>query len=397
MPLTRAFIPYGAWWSTPFTRWQGALAAQHPLELAAACTRDALAARGIAAAALDALVLGTTVPSPHAFYGAPWLAGMAGLGELTGPTLSQACATGAAVLAHAAVDVETGGHQCVLGVAGDRTSWGPHLYYPSASGPGGRGEAEDWVWDNFQKDPFAGNAMIDTAERLAAEAGISREEQEELTALRHQQYQEALADGRAFQRRYLRPVTLPRGRKETVEIATDEGVRPAAREVLAGQRTVRQPGTVTPGTQTFPADGNAGVVITTAERAAELAPSGSPRVRLVGFGSARVGKGRMPEATVPAARRALDQAGFAVGDCAAVKLHNPFAVNDVWFCRQLDLAPTAVNRYGSPLVWGHPQGPTGLRCVIEVVEELVARGGGRGLFSGCAAGDTAMAVAVEVA
>jgi acetyl-CoA acetyltransferase len=55
-----------------------------------------------------------------------------------------------------------------------------------------------------------------------------------------------------------------------------------------------------------------------------------------------------------------------------------------------------MNRFGSPLIWGHPQAPTGLRAIAELIEELVAGGGGVGLFSGCAAGDTAMALVLKV-
>jgi acetyl-CoA acetyltransferase len=104
----------------------------------------------------------------------------------------------------------------------------------------------------------------------------------------------------------------------------------------------------------------------------------------------------MPKATVGAARRALERAGLSASDCRAIKTHNPFAVNDVFFCRELALAPERVNAFGSPLVYGHPQAPTGLRLLIELIEELVIAGGGRGLFSGCAAGDTAMAWVIEV-
>ena len=71
-------------------------------------------------------------------------------------------------------------------------------------------------------------------------------------------------------------------------------------------------------------------------------------------------------------------------------------LNDIVFARELGIDPMGMNNYGSSLVWGHPQGPTGLRSVIELIEELVSRGGGYGLFSGCAAGDSAMAVVLQV-
>ncbi len=104
----------------------------------------------------------------------------------------------------------------------------------------------------------------------------------------------------------------------------------------------------------------------------------------------------MGMATVPAARRALEQGGIELGDVTAFKTHNPFAVNDIYFCRELGIATETCNRFGSPLIYGHPQGPTGTRVIAELIEELVLRGGGYGLFSGCAGGDTAMAVAVKV-
>ena len=80
----------------------------------------------------------------------------------------------------------------------------------------------------------------------------------------------------------------------------------------------------------------------------------------------------------------------------AIKTHNPFAVNDVLFAREMDVDLDAVNNFGSSLVWGHPQAPMGTRSIIELIEELALRGGGDGLFTGCAAGDTAMAVVLRV-
>lgn len=80
-----------------------------------------------------------------------------------------------------------------------------------------------------------------------------------------------------------------------------------------------------------------------------------------------------------------------------MKSHNPFAVNDIIFAKELGLDVMTMNNYGCSLIWGHPQGPTGLRAIIELIEELALAGGGYGLFHGCAAGDSAMAVVVEVA
>jgi acetyl-CoA acyltransferase len=71
-------------------------------------------------------------------------------------------------------------------------------------------------------------------------------------------------------------------------------------------------------------------------------------------------------------------------------------VNDIVFARDTGFPVDKMNNYGSSLIFGHPQGPTGMRCVIELIEELTLRGGGTGLFTGCAAGDTGMAAVVKV-
>ena len=104
----------------------------------------------------------------------------------------------------------------------------------------------------------------------------------------------------------------------------------------------------------------------------------------------------MAMANVPAARQALERAGLTIRDVKAVKTHNPFAVNDVYLAREMGIDVSAMNRFGSSLVWGHPQAPTGARLIMELIEELVQTGGGYGLFTGCAAGDTALAVIVKV-
>ncbi len=399
MRLENAFIPYGGYWSTPFVRWQGSFANWHPVALAAQVSTRALTERGIAPQVFDALFLGMTVPQKHSFYGAPWLAGMIGAPGITGPILSQACATGARVLASSALEVEGGANQAILAVTLDRCSNGPHVYYPNPLGPGGRGDAEDWVWDNFNFDPYAKNAMLQTAENVAREADITREQQDDMMLLRYAQYQDALKDDGAFHRRYMiTPVEVKdaSGKKVVATVKDDEGVFPTTREGLARLKPVLEGGRVTYGGQTFPADGHAAMIVTTRARAREMSRNPSIAVQLIAFGSARAKTGYMAQAVVPAAQNALSHAGIRLDDVRAIKTHNPFAVNDIYFCSQMGVQPEAMNHYGSSLIFGHPQGPTGMRLIIELVEELAMIGGGYGLFTGCAAGDTAMAWVVKV-
>jgi acetyl-CoA acyltransferase len=399
MRFENVYIPYGAYWSTPFVKWQGSFSSLHPLKFAAEAARRALDERGLEPGQFDGLFLGSTVPSPGAFYGTPWVAGLLGAPALTGPMLAQACATSARVIASAAAEVAAGDGQCLLCLTADRTSNGPHLLYPNPLAPGGRGQAEDWVWDNFNRDPWAGCAMVETAENVARQASISTAAQHDVTLLRYEQYQAALADEAAFQRRYmLAPVEVkdPSGRKLLATVTSDEGVFPSTAAGLERLKPVLPDGTVTYGGQTYPADGNAGMVVTTRQRARAMSRAPEIEVQLVTMAQARVAKGFMPAAPVPAARAALAEAGLAFDQLQAIKTHNPFAVNDVYFSREIGVPLENMNRYGCSLIWGHPQGPTGMRLVIELIEELALAGGGYGLFVGCAAGDTAAAVVVKV-
>jgi acetyl-CoA acetyltransferase family protein len=399
MQFSKSYIPYGAYWCTPFCRWQGSFGHLHALKFAAEIANKALADRDISADVLDGLFLGTTVPQKSSFYGAPWAAGLIGAPGITGPNISQACATSGKVLAAAAMEVELGTHSAALALLCDRTSNSPHIYYPNPLAVGGIGDKEDWIWDNFGRDPFAKNSMLQTAENVAAKAGIDRAAQDEVALMRYQQYQEALKDESAFLKRFMvLPVEVKdaSGRKVMNTVSGDEGVFATTAEGLAKLKPAIEGGTVTFGTQTYPADGNAGMIVTTKDRAAELSTDRSISVRVISYGQGRADRGLMAMANVPASQQALSRAGIRIQDVKAVKTHNPFAVNDVYLAQELGIDVSAMNRYGSSLVWGHPQAPTGARLIIELIEELVLAGGGHGLFTGCAAGDTALAVVVKV-
>ena len=397
--MTEIAIPYGAYWSTPFARWQGSFAHLHSLKFAAHVAKDALHRRNLDVNLFDHAALGMSVPQRGAFFGLPWLMGQLGAEQVAGPTISQACATSVRLLQSVASSVREGDASVALAIAADRVSNGPHIYYPAPDGPGGTGEHENWVLDNFNYDPYTKVNMLTTAENVAKEYGINTEMQNELTLVRYQQYEEALENDSAFLKRFMDlPFSVPdsRFKREQHVLHGDEGIFPTTAEGLAKLKPVMEGGTVTFGGQTHPADGNAGMVVTTPSRAAELSRDRKVGIRLVSFGQARVMPAFMPAAPAPAARRALDAAGLKATDLAAIKTHNPFIVNDLVMARELGIDARKMNRFGCSLVWGHPQAPMGIRGLIELIEELVIIGGGYGLFAGCAAGDSAMAVLVRV-
>ena len=397
--MTEAYIPYGAYWTTPFARWQGSLAHLHSLRFAAHVAKSELERRDIALDEIDYGVLGITVPQKRSFWGLPWVTAMMGADHIPGPTVSQACATGARCLQTASQEIACGTASVALVIAADRTSNNPHVYYPAPDGPGGTGEHENTVWDNFTDDPYARCGMIDTAENVARKWQIPTEEQHEVVVRRYEQYAKAIDGAEVFHARYMSlPLEVPdaRYRKTTATLSGDEGIHESTRDELDTLKPIKQDGTVTSGGQTHPADGNAAMVVTSRDRALSLSRDPSVEICVKGFGTARVEKAFMPYAPVPAAQHALDDADISLAKIDAVKTHNPFAVNDIVFSRETGRDVMAMNNFGCSLVWGHPHAATGLRSVIELIEELTQRGGGTGLFTGCAAGDTAMAVVVEV-
>ncbi len=394
-----SFIPYGQYWSTPFARWQGSLAHLHALEFAAWNARREIERRKLRDAPIDLGVLGTTVPQNASFYGLPWVMGLMGFGSLGGPTIAQACATSVRCMSLAADEVGSGRADCVFVLTADRVSNGPQIYYPNPAGPGGSGRHENWVMDNINHDPLARVSMGATGENVARRYGITTAEQNEVTLMRYAQYKNATAGDHAFQRRYMRlPFEVPdeKFRKITGSMAGDEGIHASTADGLAKLRPVTEGGTITYGGQTHPSDGNTALFVCSQDVAKALSTRPEIGIRILGVGAARTELAYMPLAPVPAARAALKNAGLAMTAITHVKTHNPFVVNDIVFSREMGFDIAKMNQFGCSLVWGHPQAPTGMRSVIELIEEMVLDGGGTGLFSGCAAGDTAMSLIIRV-
>ncbi len=394
--FTKAFIPNDGYFSSPFSRWQGTLANENAIVLAATTTKRWLAEKKIDPGIFEYLFFGFTIPQHHGFYAAPWAAALMGAERIPGCIISQACSTSTTCIYQAAMGVEQGEYQKVFTMMADRCSNGPHLAWPNPKGPGGELETENWLMDNFGSDPWAKNAMIETAENVAREIGVTREECDELTLRRYEQYTDSLADDRAFQRRYMFPLEIQVSKRKTVVFSEDEGITPCTAEGLAGLKPVLPGGVHTFGAQTHPADGNCGVIVTDQQTARELSADKSVQVQIISYSFSREKKGYMAAAVVPAANKALAKAGISVQELKVIKTHNPFAINDLNMAKQMGIDAKQFNNYGSSLIFGHPQGPTAGRCIVEMIEELKLKGGGYGMFAGCAAGDTGAALVIKV-
>jgi acetyl-CoA acyltransferase len=177
-------------------------------------------------------------------------------------------------------------------------------------------------------------------------------------------------------------------------IDDDNGIR---KLTMDGLREMRELDTcVTAGGQTHASDGMATLIVTTPEQAGELSARPEIDIRFVARTEVRTNPALMPEAPSFAVQKLLAKTGFTMADMAVVKNHNPFAVNDAIFSKLLDYDWKDMNRTGCSLVWGHPQGPTLTRSLIEGLEEAVSLGGGYVLLFGCAAGDVGIAAIFAV-
>jgi len=393
--LTKAYIPYGGYYSSPFSKWQGSLQNENSIVLGAETTKRWLADKGIDAGMIDYTYHGMTVVQKQCFYGGTWSGAMIGA-QVPGITVMQACSTTTTCVQYAAMSVEAGLQKMPLCFMADRMSNAPHLIWPNPKGPGGEVIHENWAMDNFGADPVTGKAMLVAAENVAKLAGSTREQADELVLRRYEQYQDALKDDRAFQKKYMYPIEVKINKKKTIMFDQDEGIMPVTREGISGLRNVLPDGIHTYAHQTHPADGNASIIVTDKSRAMEISPEPDKTIQILSYGFARVEKAHMPAAPVPATKMALEDAGLKIEDMKVIKTHNPFAANDLYFAKEFNIDVNKMNNYGCSMIFGHPQAPTVARLLIEGIEEAVMLGGGYVLITGCAAGDTGASLILKV-
>jgi acetyl-CoA acetyltransferase len=391
----KVYIPYKGYWCSPFCKWQGSFQTQHAVMLAADTAKRFFELRGITPDIFDSIVFGTTVPQKMWFFDAPWFATLIGNPYISGPRVAQACATSTVSIKTAATSIEVGSDTNILVATCDRTSNCPNILWPNPSGLGGKPEFESWMMDGFVFEPTGDTGPLGTAINVTKEHSITREESNALVLNRYNKYLMSTANDREFQKRYMLAVEVKLSKKMSVMVEEDEGILPCTAESLAELKTMPD-SIINAGSQTHAADGNAGMIVTTKEKADELSVDKATTIQVLSYGYARAKKAHMPDAPPPASKLALERAGIAVSDLAVVKTHNPFSVNDIIMRKEMGIDDKIFNNYGCSLIWGHPQGPTVMRLAIEAIEELVIKGGGYGLVAGCAAGDTAAALVIKV-
>lgn len=387
-----AYIPYGAWGSSFFPAWQSSPLAEVNIgQFAGEAMARIMGKRKIPVSHLDYMVIGSTVPWHFKFWNATVVANCMGK-RLPGFQMEQACATGLQAVILAGAQIQSGASEAVAVLTFDRTSDSPVGIFPERRSYK-RTEAISDVWDNFGFDPSTGKAMLNAAGMAARKYKIERKEVDELTSHRYEQYFQAKESG--FLNRIAVPLEILNVQGKSMGwINEDTGVRKISLDSLRAMRELDS--CVTSGTQTHAADGMATLLVTTKEKAKQLSKKPEVEISFVAKTEVRTNPSLMPEAPALAVQKLLKQTGLTLKEIKVVKDHNPFAVNDAIFSKVMNYDWHKMNNTGSPLVWGHPQGPTLTRVIMEALEEAVDLGGGYVLVFGCAAGDVGIAAIFHV-
>lgn len=236
-------------------------------------------------------------------------------------------------------------------------------------------------------------ALGETAERVATQYAIGREEQDAFAVESQRRAQNALAKG-AFADELV-PVPVPDGKGGTTLVTTDEHPRAGVTlEALARMKPAfLKDGTVTAGTSSGINDGAAVVSVLSAETARELGQK--PLVRVLASAVAGVDPSVMGLGPIPATRKALARAGLTVSDLDLVELNEAFAAQSIACIRELKLDPAKVNVYGGAIALGHPLGASGAKIVATLVHALHRTGGRYGLATMCIGVGQGIALIVE--
>ncbi len=388
--MSQAYLVDGV--RTPVGRYAGALARVRPDDLAAHAIRGLVGRHpDVDWGGVDDVVLGCAnqagEDNRNVARMALLLAGLAT--DVSGSTVNRLCGSGADALAIAARSIRAGEADLVVAGGVESMSRAPYVLNKPEQAFGRSPQVHDttlgWRFVNPAMEQVYGiDTMGETAENVAQEHEVAREDQDAFALRSQQRAATAQAAGRLA--REIVPVPVPAGRRggDPVEVDVDEHPRTTTPEQLAGLRPAfRDGGSVTAGNSSGVNDGAAALLVAS-ERAVERHGL-TPLARVVGAATAGVPPRVMGIGPLPASRKVLDRVGWSVGDLDVVELNEAFAAQALAVLRGLGLPDAAehVNPNGGAIAFGHPLGMSGARLALTAVLELADRDARRALVTMC--------------
>ncbi len=381
---------------TPIGKFGGSLASLPPGSLGALTVVEALRRASLAPEQIDEVVFGCARQAgggPNVARQVSYKAGIPQ--EVPAFTVNMACASGLKALDLAARAVRDGDAEVVLAGGVESMSRVPYLMTGARWGYRmGHQPVVDAMYQDGFLCPLSEMLMGETAERLAVEYEIGRDEQDRFALRSQERAARALAEGRFEAETFA--VKVP-GKKGATHLTRDEHPRETTLDSLRKLPPVFKPegGTVTAGNSSGITDGAAALVVTSRERA--RAASGKPMARLLGVAAAGVDPHVMGIGVVPAVKKLLETLSLRLDRFDLVEVNEAFAAQVLACDRDLNFDPEKLNVNGGAIALGHPIGATGARIVVTLLHEMARRGARLGLATLCVSGGMGMAAAFEAA
>jgi acetyl-CoA acetyltransferase family protein len=379
---------------TPMARYTGSFSDVSAIELGAHASKAAIERSGIDPAEFDHAIFGNVMQtSADAIYGARHVALKAGLKiETPAVTVNRLCGSGIESIIQAAQRLLLGEASIVLAGGMENMTQAPFVIRGARTGLKlGGGALEDFLFVGLT-DTYCGLPMALTAEKLAEQSGIARQDAD-LYALRSQQAAEAAFKAGNYKEEIV-PVEVKQGRK-TLLVSDDDHRRPETTlETLQKlQPSFQKDGIVTAGNASGIVDGAAAVVVTREKTARERGVK--PIGRIVSWAVVGVDPSIMGIGPVPATRKALQLAGMKLEQIDRIEVNEAFAAQYLAVEKELGLDRAKTNVNGGAIALGHPLGASGTRLVITVLNELRRNHLRYGLATACIGGGQGIAMVVE--
>jgi len=380
---------------TPIGSFNGALAGIPASELGARVIRALLQRSGLPPDQVGEVILGQVLQAGVGQNPARQAALAAGL-PVTVPamTINKVCGSGLKAVQLAWQAVRCGDAEAVIAGGQENMSLAPHVLPGSRSGKkmGGWEMVDTMITDGLWC-AFNNYHMGNTAENVAAEYKISREDQDAFAAQSQQRAEQAQKAG-VFKDEIV-PVEIPQRKGDPIRFDTDEFPRHGTTaETLAGLRPAFiKEGTVTPGNASGINDGAAGVIVMSEARARQLGLK--PLARIVSFAATGVDPALMGTGPISAATKCLERAGWTPGDLDLVEANEAFAAQAIAVNRSLGWDLSRVNIHGGAIALGHPIGASGARVLVTLLHGMKRTGARKGLATLCIGGGQGVAMAVE--